>query len=171
MAAGVPLAWLQLTHEKRRLAAALAGVMFAVVLMLIQLGFESALLLSAGLLQSHLRADLVLISSQYQSQAYLTTFTERRLYQALGVEGVESVGALYLGTLPFKNPVTRLARDIFIIAFNPETPALDVPGLGDNLRKLRMPDTVLFDALGRPEYGPIPELLREKPGSHHGGLG
>jgi putative ABC transport system permease protein len=163
MAAGVPLAWHQLTHEKRRLAAALAGVMFAVVLMLIQLGFESALLLSAGLLQSHLCADLVLISPQYQCQVYFTTFTERRLYQALGLEGVESVSALYFGALPFKNPVTHMARNIFIIAFNPETPALDVPGLADNLKKLQTPDTVLFDALGRPEYGPIRELLQRSP--------
>ena len=163
MAAGVPLAWHQLTHEKRRLAAALAGVMFAVVLMLIQLGFESALLLSAGLLQSHLRADLVLISSQYQCQVYFTTFTERRLYQALGLEGVESVSALYFGALPLKNPVTHLARSIFIMAFNPETPALDVPGLADNLKKLQKPDTVLFDAMGRHEYGPFPELLQKGP--------
>jgi putative ABC transport system permease protein len=163
MPAGVPLAWLQLTHEKRRLTAALAGVVFAVVLMLIQLGFESALLLSAGLLQSHLRADLILISSQYQCQVYFTTFTERRLYQALGTEGVESVSALYLGSLPFKNPVTHRGRSIFIMAFNPETPALDVPGLAGNLKKLQKPGAVLFDALSRREYGPIPELLEESP--------
>ena len=48
MSARVPVAWLQLIHEKGRLAAAVAGIAFAVILMLVQLGFEDALLSSAG---------------------------------------------------------------------------------------------------------------------------
>ena len=39
-----PLAWLNLTHDKRRFALSLAGVGFAVVLMFIELGFYHALL-------------------------------------------------------------------------------------------------------------------------------
>lgn len=58
----VPLAWQQLTREKRRFLAAAAGIAFAVVLMLTQLGFQDALLESAPLLHAHLSADLILIS-------------------------------------------------------------------------------------------------------------
>jgi putative ABC transport system permease protein len=36
----VPLAWLQLTREKMRLLVALAGISFAVILMMLQLGFR-----------------------------------------------------------------------------------------------------------------------------------
>jgi len=57
--AGVPLAWLQLTWQKSTLLAALAGISFAVILMLMQLGLEDSLFTSASLLHSVLRADLV----------------------------------------------------------------------------------------------------------------
>lgn len=48
------VAWLQLAKEKRRLLAAVGSIAFAVVLMLVQLGFKEALLKSAGLLPLHL---------------------------------------------------------------------------------------------------------------------
>src|SRR5215217_2695876 len=105
--AGIPLAWLQLTREPRRFFAALAGIAFAVVLMLAQLGFQDALLSSVGLLHSNLAGDLVLINPQYQSVIQPKTLTERRLYQALGSSAVASVAGVYLGVGPFKNPFDR----------------------------------------------------------------
>jgi putative ABC transport system permease protein len=39
----LPIGWLQLAHNKLRLAAALAGVAFADILILMQLGFLGAL--------------------------------------------------------------------------------------------------------------------------------
>src|SRR5437867_2660453 len=137
--AGVPLAWRQLIREKRRFAAALAGISFAVILMLMQLGFEDALFASASNLYSRLRADLVLISRQYQFLVYPKSFTERRLYQALAVDGVESVAALYLGQAPFKNPETHQERSIFLIGFKPRPDVLDLPGLDANLHRIRLP--------------------------------
>ncbi len=60
--ARIPLSWLQLKREKFRFLVALAGVGFAVVLMLMQLGFRDSLFESA--VQSHraLRYDVVLVS-------------------------------------------------------------------------------------------------------------
>jgi len=159
MKASVPLAWRQLIHEKRRLLAALAGIVFAVVLMLMQLGFEDALLSSAGLLHSRLRGDLVLINPKYQFVISTRTITERHLYQTLAFEGVESVSTVYLGQLPFKNPKDRNERVIFVIAFRPVRALLDTPGIRENLHKLRNPDTVLFDSVRRPEFGPVAEML------------
>ncbi len=43
----IPLAWLQLTREPLRLTVVVAGVAFAVVLILMQLGFREALFESA----------------------------------------------------------------------------------------------------------------------------
>lgn len=37
----IPLAWLQVTKEKTRLAVAIAGIAFADLLIFIQMGFES----------------------------------------------------------------------------------------------------------------------------------
>ena len=60
------LAWYQLISEKRRLMAALAGIAFAVLLQLMQFGFRDALFTSATVLHTHLLADLVMTSSQYE---------------------------------------------------------------------------------------------------------
>jgi putative ABC transport system permease protein len=159
---GVPLAWLQLTMEKRRLLAAVAGIVFAVVLMLVQLGFEDALLSSAGLLHSRLRADLVLINPQYQFIISPKSFTERRLYQALGLEEVQSVASVYLGQAPFKNPENRQERVIFLIAFDPRSSPLDLPGVDEQLPLIRQPEVVLMDSISRPEFGPVRELFAER---------
>jgi putative ABC transport system permease protein len=157
----VPLAWQQLTREKRRFLAALAGIAFAVVLMLTQLGFQDALLSSAPLLHAHLAGDLVLINPQYQNIIAPKTFTERRLYQALGCDGVASVEPVYVGVAPFKNPFDRSERNIFVIGFNPHVAALDAPGVAENLEKIRTPGLVLFDSIRRPEFGPVAETVQQ----------
>jgi putative ABC transport system permease protein len=159
--AGIPLAWLQLTREKRRFAAALAGIAFAVVLMLAQLGFQDALLSSVALLHSNLAGDLVLINPQYQSVIQPKTLTERRLYQALGSRAVASVDGVYLGVGPFKNPFDRTERDIFTIAFKPTSAVLNRPGIAENLDKIRNPGMVLFDSIRRPEFGRVAEAFSE----------
>jgi putative ABC transport system permease protein len=77
------LAWLLLIKLRGRLLTAVAGVAFAVVIALVQLAFEDALYTSITLLYSHLDADLVLISPQYQSIVAREEFPEARLYEAL----------------------------------------------------------------------------------------
>src|SRR5262245_5466230 len=161
MKTAVPLSWLQLTRDKRRFLAALAGIAFAVSLMLTQLGFEDALLSTAGLLHAHLAADVVLISPHYQFVISPRNFTDRRLYQALGVDGVASVEPMYWGQAPFKNPFDRSERVIFMVGFNPRSELVKAPGVAENLEKLRSPGRVLFDSIRRPEYGRIAEAFKE----------
>ena len=158
---GVPLAWLQLTRDKQRFAAALAGIAFAASLMLTQLGFEDALMSTSGLLHSKMAADLVLISPLYQFIISPRSFTERRLYQVLGVEGVASVEPLYLGQASFKNPSDGTERTIFAIGFNPRSALLNMPGIAENLDKIRNPGVVIFDSIRRPEFGPIAENVQK----------
>jgi putative ABC transport system permease protein len=162
MSTGIPLSWLQLTREKRRFAAALAGISFAVVLMLMQLGFEDALLSSVILFHSHLIGELVIINPQYQNIIVPKTFTERRLYQALGCDGVESVEPVYVSQAPFKNPFDRSERNIFLVGFNPHTAVLRTPGVAENLDKIRIQGQILFDSIRRPEFGPVAETFLQK---------
>jgi putative ABC transport system permease protein len=156
-----PLAWLQLTREKRRFLAAVAGIAFAVVLMLMQLGFEEALLASSDLVQSRLAGDLVLISPNYQYILSPKSFTDRRLVQALGSDGVASIAGLYLGSASFKNPFDRTERDIFVIGFKPEFAVLNNPGVAENLAKIRIPGVALFDSIHRAEFGPVEQVYKE----------
>jgi putative ABC transport system permease protein len=155
------LAWLQLVAEKRRLAAALAGIAFAVMLQLMQFGFRDAMFDSATTLHDRLVADLILTSTLYENVVAPGTVTERRLYQALGVAGVESVRPVHLGAAPFKNPQTGRDKVILVIGLNPDHATLDIPSVIERAHLAKIPDVALYDALSRPEFGPIVERLGE----------
>src|SRR5579883_1178935 len=103
MLLNIPVAYLRLTREKVRSLVALAGIAFIVVLIFMQLGFQDALYSSATQLNQHLKGDLFIISSQYESLTSQQSFPRSRLYQALAIDGVESVNALYLEFAKFKN--------------------------------------------------------------------
>lgn len=162
MRARIPLAWLQLKQERGRLTAALAGVAFAVILMLMQLGFEDALFESGTTLHRRLQADLVMISPQYQWLLNSGHLTERRLYQARAVASVESASGIHLEQASFKNPETRTERSILLIGFRPKAGVLPFSGIVENLQAIREPNVFLFDGRSRAEYGPIPRLLERK---------
>lgn len=151
----IPLAWLQLKREPVRLLVALAGVAFAVILVFMQLGFNDALYGSAVRMHQHLVADLVLISPRSPYLALMSSFTRRRLYQALAFDGVEAVAPVYLGLTLWKTPHTGSTRPIFVSGFDPAMNPFDLPEVNANLDKLRLPDLVLFDRASRPEYGPV----------------
>lgn len=151
----IPLAWLQLTNGKTRLIVAMAGIAFSNLLMFMQMGFEGALYDSGARLHSNLKADLIMISPRSKSLPYMRQFSSRRLYQALGVNGVNSVSPLYVDFADWKNPVNGNYRAIFVFGFKPEKPVFNLPEVNQNIEKLKLPDTVLFDRSARSEYGPI----------------
>jgi putative ABC transport system permease protein len=158
---GIPLAWLQLMHEPRRLVAAISGITFAVVLMLVQLGFEQALFTSVTLFYSHLDGELIMLSPLFQSMNAIANFSHRRILEARGFDGIASAHGLYLGPAKWKNPVTHQARYIFVIGIEPVAGIFDIPELNRQAGKLADPGVALFDIRSRPEYGPIEQLLRE----------
>lgn len=160
MSAGIPLAWLQLAHEKLRFLAATAGITFSVVLMLMQLGFEDALLSSAGQIFGHLHCDVALLSPEYEFILAPKDFTERRLDQALAIDGVQSIASLYLGQGPLKNPADHSERNLVIVGFRPRAGVFDLPGIDDQVELLRDEYAALFDERSRSEYGPIAQEVR-----------
>lgn len=160
MIAAIPVAWLQLRHEKLRLLIALAGVAFAVILIFMQLGFQSALFDSAVRYHTTLDYDLAMVSPKTDFIVQPEAFTRRRLYQALGVPGVESVSPIYLGQARWRNPVSPAeTRTIYVFGFDPEQDVLDLPGIAERRSDLRLADVVLYDALSRPEFGPVVEMV------------
>lgn len=149
----IPLGWLQLSHQKSRLLVALSGVAFADILMMMQLGFQTALYDSNTRLHQNLKTDLVLISPQALSLIRLSTFPRRRLSQAKSVPGVKSAEPLYINMANWKNPQTKKENNILIVGFNPNQPAFNLPELNQNLlNSIKLPDTVLFDSASRGEY-------------------
>lgn len=160
MSATVPLAWLQLMKAKGRLLAAVAGIAFAVILAMVQLAFQDALYKSITQLYSHLTADLILISPRYQCIISTANFPDRRLYQALSIEGVDSISSLYMDMAQWKNPTTHHERQIFVVGFKPRPGFFDLPAVNSNLDKIAEPGKVLFDEGSRPEFGPVGKLIR-----------
>jgi putative ABC transport system permease protein len=157
---GIPLAWLQLAHEKLRFLAAAAGITFAVVLMLMQLGFEDALLSSVGQVFERLRCDIALMSPEYEFILAPKGFSERRLDQALAIDGVASCASVYLGQGPLKNPADHSERNLLIMGFRPRTGVVELPGVDDRVELLRNEFAALFDAKSRLEFGPIAQEVR-----------
>jgi len=144
----VPLAWLQLTYEKSRLLVAIAGISFAVILMFMQIGFRDALFTSAVRMQSNLVGDLVLISPQSTNLVGMRNFSERRTFQAMAVDGVESVNSLYigLGAWKIKEDATGQTRNILILGGDPDAKIFKMPGINaENLSLIKQQDVVLFD--------------------------
>jgi putative ABC transport system permease protein len=156
----IPLAWLQLQRERMRLLIALAGIGFAVILMFIQLGFQDALFDSAVRLHENLQGDIFLVSPQSTSLIAMRSFSERRLFQAFGYDGVESISPMYLDFAFWKNPVNRNTRGILVIGFDPSDQIFS-PELVPDLSPVQMPDVVLFDQKSRAEFGPIPQLFAD----------
>jgi putative ABC transport system permease protein len=150
---------MQLTREKLRLIVAVAGVTFAVVLMLMQLGFRSALYSSAVRLHSKLNGELFLINPQSAYLVSMKVFSRRRLVQAASVPGVASVSPVYMMLPQWRNPENGTTRNVFVVGFDTRKPVMDVPEVVSNGDALRMPDTVLFDRASRPEYGDIAQQM------------
>ncbi|MBD0269797.1 MAG: FtsX-like permease family protein [Cyanobacteria bacterium Co-bin8] len=147
-----PLGWLQLSHEKSRLLVALAGIAFADVLMFMQLGFQNALYDSNTRVSHAMSADIVLLSPKALNLQNLSTFSRRRLLQARDVPGVQSATALYISSITWRNPQTRLNATVQVLGFRPDEPAFELPEVNQQLDELKLPDTVLFDRGARGKY-------------------
>ncbi|MBE9197121.1 ABC transporter [Synechocystis sp. LEGE 06083] len=155
----IPLAWHQLFHERMRLLAAIAGIAFADVLIFMQLGFKNALFDSAIRVPESLQGDLFILSTQTDTFVNPTPFAARRLYQAMGNEAVGGGTSLYIDINRWKNPETKVSRQIYIMGFNPVSNPINLPGVEENLNLIKRPDVFLFDQDSREEFGPVPTLL------------
>jgi len=151
----LPLGWLQLKHKPLRLIVALSGIAFAVLLIMMQLGFRSALFESAVRFHERFEYDIALFSPDSVFIVRPQPFSIRRLYQSLGFEGVEDVTPVYIFPSVWKNPWNNQRRSIQTIGFNPDEPVLKTPGFLAAKSLLHQQDVVIFDRGSRPEFGPV----------------
>ena len=157
-----PLGWMQLRHRPLRLLVALLGIGFAVLLIMMQLGFRSALFESAVRYHERLKYDIALFSPDSVFIVRPEQFSIRRLYQAQGDPAVESVAPVYIFPAVWKNPWTNQRRTINLIGFNPADDLLDSKGFEEARPLLKNENVLIFDARSRPEFGPVAQTLRDK---------
>jgi len=156
-----PRGWLQLWHKPLRLLVAVAGISFAVMLILMQLGFRSALFESTLRFHERFRYDIALFSTESVFIVRPAPFTIRRLYEALGSPDVKSVSPVYIFPATWKNPWDNARRSLNAVGIDPTRDVLDTPGFAGNLHRLAAQDVVLFDRASRPEFGPVGQEWRE----------
>ncbi|MBV6627216.1 MAG: ABC transporter permease DevC [Rivularia sp. (in: Bacteria)] len=157
-----PIAWRQLMKDKNCFVIAVAGIAFANILIFSQMGFEASLFDSSTAPHKSLNADLVIVNRYFESIYSVKNFPRRRLYQALGFEGVESVSPLYISPGKWKNPQNLHSQTILVFGTDPRTTAFKSPQINRNISELQKPNTILFDRISLPIFGPIGSLFQQK---------
>src|SRR5579871_3885162 len=165
------LAWQNLLHQRVRTGISLAGVMFTVMLVFMQLGFLGAVEQTATLLFDHLDFDLLLVSSEYLDFRRSGDFPRARLAQARVTPVVQDVlpltvgGGAWLDPRPRSDPRLEPRRwFIVILGLEPaglpslfrrpvETVFQDADDLAQQRAALARVGTVSIDRSSRPEYG------------------
>lgn len=155
------LAWHVLRKEKVRLMVALLGISFANLLIFMQMGFRGALFYSCGTLYRSFYGDLFLVNPHFETLIQPLSFHRELLYRCQAFPEVERVQGIKVGITGWQNPETRRTRSIQVAAFDPSQPA--IRGTESQADSLKLLGNVLFDRLGRPEFGPIEQLLKKGP--------
>ena len=94
----IPLAWRNLTENKRRLLASVAGTAFAVTLMFMENGFRQALLDSMVNVIEQLDGQVVIVSRTLYTLAIPYNFPYRRIVQARDFPDVIGTSPVYVVT-------------------------------------------------------------------------
>jgi putative ABC transport system permease protein len=152
----VPLAWKNLTHDRRKLAVAIAGIAFAVMLMFQQRGFNHALFDSTVELVKHLDGDLVILSQARFSLSAELRFPREVLDVVQASPFVESANGVYLENVSASlRAPGRRSLPIRVIAFDLNQPIyLDPDTRLAGLRpRLSQPGTALIDRFSKTNFG------------------
>jgi putative ABC transport system permease protein len=153
------LAWRQMTFERGKLVAAILGVMFACVLVFMQLGFKDSLYASISIAPKKISGDLFIVHKQTEALWRTVMFPKSQMMRALAAPEVLSVTPLYIGQGQWKNPETNKKRTLLVWGSEPREKLLDLPDLDPYRETLSQQDTAAFDRLSRPEFGPVEALL------------
>jgi putative ABC transport system permease protein len=147
----VPLAWRSLTANKRRLLRSSAGIGFAVLLMLMQLGFQGAFFDASLQVLRGLDGDMILQSAHKYQFATQDPFPVSVLATAKTVPGVASARPLYADwfDLFWKNPIDGKVYLVRSFAFNPDEPVFLFPDVEAQRAQLKKEGTVLVDRRAR----------------------
>ena len=157
-----PLGWQQLRHKPLRLLVALMGIAFAVLLIMMQLGFREALFESAVRFHERFNYDIALFSPDSVFIVRPESFSIRRLYQSLADPGVESIAPIYIFPAVWKNPWTGGRRSLNAVGFDPTQSVLLAEGFEEARVLLKQRDSVIFDSVSRPEFGAVANHFRQQ---------
>ena len=139
-----PIGWLQLTHNRTRLATALAGVAFANLLVFMQLGFFGALIASIAIPYGGMNAEILIQSSDANTLQDGSPIPRNRMLQAAAQPGVASATAVYYGRLEWKQPDGTI-RALDVVGIDPQAIAFRSPEVTAARAELALADRAIID--------------------------
>lgn len=156
------VAWFQLSYHRMKLAVATAGVVVAVMLMLVQLGIREGAMENSVAVARRITADLVLVSPRTRTIFQSSQFPRRLLFRLPANEAVSQVEEMYMGQARFHNPWEHREHPISAFGLDPHQPMLRLPGFDAHADELELSDRLLFDGFSRTTYGPVVDTVREQ---------
>lgn len=148
-----PLARRNLTHDRVRLAVTLTGIVFAVVLMVVELGLFVGFTVTTSNLIDNSSADLWVTSKHVPYIELGVPFSERKLYQVRAVPGVANAEKFILRWTQWKRHDGR-QESVQIVGINPDKPLVGPWNLvAGSVADLKKPDAVIIDQLYKDKLG------------------
>ena len=148
-----PLARRNLFHDKIRLTVTLTGIVFAVVLIVVELGLFVGFTVTTSSLIDKSDVDLWVVSQHTPYIEQGSTFSERKLYEVLATPGVKSADKYIVRWAQWKRK-DGAEVGVQAVGFNPYTgvggPWNVVQG---NVEDLKTPDAVMVDELYKDKLG------------------
>ena len=148
-----PLAQRNLMHDKVRLTVTLTGIVFAVVLIVVELGLFVGFTVTTSSIVDKSKVDLWIVSKGTPYIEQGAAFSERKLYQVLASPGVASADKYIVRFSNWKTP-EGAEEGIQIVGFNLYSgvggPWNVVEG---NVEDLKTPDAVMVDEIYKKKLG------------------
>lgn len=148
---------------------AIVGVMFACILVFMQLGFRDSLFRSATTLPRALQGQLFVIHPFTQAIWRGVSFSKREAFAVYAHPGVKAVVPVYIALCPWKNPETLGTEHLLALGYPIQydvfssTQMCQLPdqSMAPSRTILARSDGVLFDRLSKPEFGRVSALLSD----------
>jgi putative ABC transport system permease protein len=148
-----PLAQRNLLHDKVRLAVTLTGIVFAVVLIVVEMGLFVGFTVTTSSIIDKSNVDFWIVSRHTPYIEQGAAFSERKLYQVLGTPGVATADKYVVRFSNWKAP-DGAEEGIQVVGFNPYSgvggPWNVVEG---NIEALKTPDAIMVDEIYKKKLG------------------
>lgn len=150
----VRIAIRNLLHDRFRAATALAGVAFAVLLAVLQIGIlEGANRDSSGVID-HASADVWVMSRNTATFDFALPMPERRFFSVLATPGVERAERVVLALGQWRTSDGR-QRNVLVVGIEPDAELAGPWGpIDGRLARIREPGGVVIDGRERERFGP-----------------
>jgi putative ABC transport system permease protein len=146
-------AWHNVFHNRKRAAAALAGIAFSVLLVFMQMGFLDTARRGATMLYSFLDFHILLSSDKYENLDSAGELDLNRLVQASLVPGVAQVAPFRVGRADWEDKDSKLVSTLMLLGSELNPNLFSNQEIAGQLGSIAAPNTVMLDILSHQNYG------------------